>query len=57
MRKPPETTFSTGSLHPMLQSYPKLSEMRKDIQDPQKIMPQATLEMRNPRKEMKTTSE
>jgi len=39
MRKPPETTFSAGSLHPMVQSYQKLSELWKDIQNPQKTMP------------------
>jgi len=35
----PETTFSVGSLHPMVQSYQELSKMWKDIQNPQKTMP------------------
>jgi hypothetical protein len=39
MKKPPETTFSVGSLHPMIQSYQKISELWKDLQDPQAHMP------------------
>ena len=39
MRKIPETTYIAGSLHPMIQSYQKLSELWRDIQNPQKFMP------------------
>jgi hypothetical protein len=39
MNKPPETTFSLGSLHPMIQSYEKMSELWKNLQNPQKFMP------------------
>lgn len=39
MAKPPETTYSVGSLFPMVQSYQKLSEFWKNIQNPQKTMP------------------
>lgn len=39
MKKPPETTYVAGSLHPMIQSYQKLSEFMRDIQNPQKYMP------------------
>lgn len=27
MKKPPETTYSVGSLHPMMQGYQKMSEL------------------------------
>jgi hypothetical protein len=39
MTKPAETTYSVGSLHPMLQSYQNLSELNNSLQDPQVTMP------------------
>lgn len=39
MKKPPETTFNVGSLHPMIQSYQKLSKMWKDLQNQKAHMP------------------
>lgn len=34
MKKPPETTFVAGSLHPMIQSYQKINEFMRDVQNP-----------------------